>query len=316
MPDSLHLPKPNFRSSPRCDYRPYAGPASEIEPLLKLVQVCAVSAVSYICTPQWRLDRRKGDDIIFFILSGNCHFEIEQNQATVGAGDCVHLRHDVAHKAWAVSQTSLEVISLHYTATILESLMLSELLPLPNFMHPGMESPLLPMLEEACREYALRPLGWEPSLNALALRLLFSLIREHAWDASRLPSPRRLMELQRLQPALKAMREQLHNPVSMSGWARSCDLSLAQFRRDFRNALGLSPIQYMRRIRMEEACRLLQHTDETVEKIASRVGYLDSSFFSRSFRKFIGIPPGQYRSLSSRCPDLTASKREYSRAGA
>jgi transcriptional regulator GlxA family with amidase domain len=58
---------------------------------------------------------------------------------------------------------------------------------------------------------------------------------------------------------------------------------------------GLSPIEYVQRLRVEDAKRRLERTDAPVEDIGWRVGYEDAAFFRRLFKRATGLSPGVYR---------------------
>lgn len=67
------------------------------------------------------------------------------------------------------------------------------------------------------------------------------------------------------------------------------------FKRRFAQATGMSPIEYVHTLRLEEAKQMLESTDEPVEAIACEVGYQDASFFARLFRRRVSLTPAQYR---------------------
>jgi transcriptional regulator GlxA family with amidase domain len=67
------------------------------------------------------------------------------------------------------------------------------------------------------------------------------------------------------------------------------------FKRRFQQATGLSPLQYVHTLRIEEAKQMLESGDEPVERIADEVGYEDAGFFSRLFQRNVGLTPAQYR---------------------
>jgi len=67
------------------------------------------------------------------------------------------------------------------------------------------------------------------------------------------------------------------------------------FKRRFRRATGMSPLEYVHALRLEEAKRLLETGDEPVEGIAIDVGYEDASFFRRLFRRRVGMTALEYR---------------------
>ncbi|MEO6846110.1 MAG: AraC family transcriptional regulator, partial [Chthoniobacterales bacterium] len=105
----------------------------------------------------------------------------------------------------------------------------------------------------------------------------------------------RAEDLRRLQPALAYLRLHLAESPPVGLLARQSGLSEPQFRRVFHRALGLSPVNYLRNLRMERACALLKTTDLTLEAIAEQIGYQGASFFVTTFRKQFGIPPGIFR---------------------
>jgi transcriptional regulator GlxA family with amidase domain len=65
--------------------------------------------------------------------------------------------------------------------------------------------------------------------------------------------------------------------------------------RRFVKATGLTPLDYVHALRLEEAKQMLESGDLAVEAIANQVGYEDASFFGRLFRRKIGLTPAQYR---------------------
>lgn len=67
------------------------------------------------------------------------------------------------------------------------------------------------------------------------------------------------------------------------------------FKRRFTQAVGMSPLEYVHKVRLEEAKQMLESGDEPIEAIALEVGYQDASFFGRLFRRQVSLTPAQYR---------------------
>jgi transcriptional regulator GlxA family with amidase domain len=67
------------------------------------------------------------------------------------------------------------------------------------------------------------------------------------------------------------------------------------FKRRFTEATGLAPLAYVQQLRVAEAKRRLERTQDAVDEIAWRVGYEDPAFFRRLFKRVTGLSPAGYR---------------------
>lgn len=95
------------------------------------------------------------------------------------------------------------------------------------------------------------------------------------------------------------MHANLERNVELAELAQATStLSLFQFARRFKAETGVAPIQYFIHLRMEQACRLLDMSEAPVHRIARQLGYDDPYYFSRLFRKVIGVAPADYRKLA------------------
>lgn len=72
-------------------------------------------------------------------------------------------------------------------------------------------------------------------------------------------------------------------------------LTERSFIRRFQNATGYRPMEYVQTLRIEEAKQMLESTQTPIEAIASEVGYEDSHFFRRLFKRAVGVTPSEYR---------------------
>ncbi len=89
--------------------------------------------------------------------------------------------------------------------------------------------------------------------------------------------------------------EHYHEPSPVSAMVRLSGLAERSFKRRFQQATGMSPLQYVHTLRLEEAKQMLEVGDQPVEAIANEVGYEDASFFGRLFRRNVNLTPAQYR---------------------
>jgi len=84
-------------------------------------------------------------------------------------------------------------------------------------------------------------------------------------------------------------------PSPVAAMAERAALPERSFNRRFQAATGMAPMEYVLTLRLEEAKQMLEVGDEAVEGIALAVGYEDAGFFSRLFRRKVGLTPAQYR---------------------
>ena len=76
-------------------------------------------------------------------------------------------------------------------------------------------------------------------------------------------------------------------------------LSPAYFGTVFKKNTGFTFLEYVSRVRMDQARRLLKETNRTVADICTSVGYSDVRYFTKSFTKYSGLKPNEYRKLYS-----------------
>jgi transcriptional regulator GlxA family with amidase domain len=81
----------------------------------------------------------------------------------------------------------------------------------------------------------------------------------------------------------------------VAAMARMSGLPERSFKRRFQQATGMSPLEYVHTLRLEEAKQMLESSDAPIEAIANEVGYEDAGFFGRLFRRQVTLTPAQYR---------------------
>jgi transcriptional regulator GlxA family with amidase domain len=83
--------------------------------------------------------------------------------------------------------------------------------------------------------------------------------------------------------------------IGLDDMVAAAGMSVRNLNRRFVAATGLSPRQYLRRVRIEAAKRLLERRGATLDRVAGAVGYGDTRAFVRAFCEVAGLSPGQYR---------------------
>ena len=83
----------------------------------------------------------------------------------------------------------------------------------------------------------------------------------------------------------------------LSDLAAYAGMSVSNFRKHFRALLGVSPIEYLLRLKLERARELLVTTNDNIDAIAYNTGFEYGNYFARQFKKHYGMQPGEYRKL-------------------
>lgn len=90
------------------------------------------------------------------------------------------------------------------------------------------------------------------------------------------------------------IHQNYHQPLTLEIVSNYVHLNPYYFSHGFKNYTGVNFIDYLTRIRMDEAKKLLVTNNYSIGEVAKRVGYRDPNYFTRVFRKNVGIPPGKY----------------------
>lgn len=135
--------------------------------------------------------------------------------------------------------------------------------------------------------------GYKYRITALLMEFLLSALRHGIKDREEEVAVRSVTRLDRViwyleqHLAEKLTLEDIAEQVGVTP-KHTCDL--------FKEELGISPVQYLNRIRIERARVLLEDHGFRISEIALLVGIEDEHYFSRLFKKITGITPSQYRS--------------------
>lgn len=98
-------------------------------------------------------------------------------------------------------------------------------------------------------------------------------------------------DAQRISRVVKQIRENIDQPLKIEDTAREIGMSVSGFHQHFKSVTAMSPLQFQKQIRLQEARRLMFGENMDVAIASFRVGYDDPSYFSREYKKLFGIPP-------------------------
>jgi AraC-like DNA-binding protein len=95
----------------------------------------------------------------------------------------------------------------------------------------------------------------------------------------------------RISKAIGHLRENFDEPLKIENIAHELGMSVSGFHHHFKSVTAMSPLQFQKQIRLQEARRLMLGEDLDAASAGFRVGYEDPSYFSRDYKKLFGAPP-------------------------
>ena len=98
-------------------------------------------------------------------------------------------------------------------------------------------------------------------------------------------------DTRRISKAIGHLREHFDEQLKMEEIARELGMSVSGFHHHFKSVTSMSPLQFQKHLRLQEARRLMLGEDLDAASAGFRVGYEDPSYFSRDYKKQFGAPP-------------------------
>ncbi|MFL6448190.1 MAG: AraC family transcriptional regulator [Bryobacteraceae bacterium] len=174
---------------------------------------------------------------------------------------------------------------------------------LPQFILVGNERarslPLHQTLQLFAAEAAESSVGSDLVLKRLADIFLLQIIREHiSSSACRKAGWLRALSDARIGAALRSMHQRVEDPWTVAELASAAGMSRSAFALRFRQIVGETPLEYLTRWRIYKAALLLRDGNKKLTEVANAVGYDSDGSFNKTFKRIVGLAPGEYRRTS------------------
>jgi AraC-like DNA-binding protein len=241
-------------------------------------------------------ERTAGVDQAIFIYcpSGGGWCELAGQRHAVRAGQLLVIPPEVPHIYGADEQRPWTIAWVHATGAnvgfYLAELGISAENPV---LYIGEDAQLLGLFEELV---GLMEAGYTPAhllYGAQTLAHLLGLMiwhRQQKWQGE--PDPK-----QKIAQSIAYMKQHLGKTLSVANLASLTNLSTSHYTALFKRQTGYTPMDYFIRLRMHQACQLLDITSLSVKEIALTLGYQDPFYFSRVFKSVNESSPAKYRLL-------------------
>lgn len=242
------------------------------------------------------------------VIEGMLILGCGNEQYTVHAGEGFFVNSGILHGCWANQSTDCRIHSIVFHPKLVggaqESVFFQKYLnPLMEnriagslFLSP--ESPwqaeIISHIESAWQYVRQESLGYEFDVWHHLSKIILLLSCNLPMDAGN-ANQKSQKDTQRIKGMLQFIHEHFSNKITVAEIAGSVSISESECLRCFRSTVQLTPNQYLRQYRIQQAANLLISTDEKISTIAHGCGFDDVSFFAKTFRELKGTSPSEYR---------------------
>ena len=216
-------------------------------------------------------------------LSGKSEFFYDGERKTATTNQLIYIPATLQYSQRSVDEEFISVCFIEHDEVCRKM----ELLELPK------ESKIQDMLIELHDAWVRREGGYKLKCQAMLYELLACA---YNLSGGQEQPKSRLFEL--IRPALERIYAGYKTEeLSIVSLAGLCYISPTYFRRVFKEVFGVSPISFIKALRIDSAVALLKSGDFSVSDVALAVGFTDAKYFSREFKKVKGVSPASYCKL-------------------
>lgn len=219
------------------------------------------------------------DFYYIYLLSG----KLEMPECSLLPGDVIIF--DPEHAYQYLGGEATQYFWVHYTGLEALSLTRAALPVAGTKLHIGIRQDIIRCFESLFREFIIND-GPSGQLSCCLLRQILLLTERYAHEDARCALPLSSLEF---------IHSHFREEIDIGWLAQMEHRSLSSFRAAFRQRTGSSPNEYIISQRISAACQLLSQTRMDIRAVAANVGYGDPYYFSRLFKKKVGMPPFRYR---------------------
>jgi len=239
---------------------------------------------------------------IYYLLSGQRRFFVEDEIYYVNKGDLVLIKKGVLHKTSYASDKSHENFGLYLSSDYMEKLftrygkenMLECFLKPHLTLTANQQEYIENLLWRMRNEYTSHEAYGDELIKCYVNELLIFLLR---YKKELLPSEEYKLRASDMVcgRAAKYITNNYMKPLTLKHVATYVNMSPTYFSKKFMKDTGFGFNEYLTHIRIKHACELLIQTKKTITEIAFLCGYNDSNYFGDVFRKTKGISPSDFR---------------------
>lgn len=250
----------------------------------------------YVMSFHWHVEYE-----IILILKGSLTVTLDEKSFTAGVGDVIFVNSGILHGG-IPEQCVYECIVFDMNAFLKMNAVCAEYIQkivhqnIMVYHHFTQKQPeVLQVVSTLFDSMRQKNRGYEMIVFGQFYHF-FGLVFSNHYYLENIPKARRdYKRILQLKQVVEFIEKNYTTQITLQQLSASVSMSPKYFCRFFSEMTHQTPMDYLNRQRIEQACYQLTTTDDSITEIAYRNGFNDLSYFIRTFRKYKGITPGKYK---------------------
>ena len=253
-----------------------------------------VSKIGYVIerkpNPEWSITNLANNSyyILAYATEGQAHYYFNNNHYVVNKGDLLFFSKGLVHSAsssllnpWGFSSVAFDLYFLNPNGQ-------DKLLSIADTIITFNSYELSSLFSELNRIWIGKNPGYMIRCRSIIMNILYLMIQKMDSSFNNIPHFHAIKDI------LNMIQENYQKNFSIEELTQYSGLSPSYFRRLFKKATGLTPLQYQNYIKINKAKDLLLSGECNVSEAAFSVGFDNVHYFSRIFKKIAGVNPSHY----------------------
>ena len=230
------------------------------------------------------------DNILIYCVEGKGHYQTATKSFTLNANQFMILPPGKFHIYQADLQNPWSIYWVHFSGHKVKQL--NEWMKTEDYEQPTDIEYNKKLIDQWFEIYNALASGYSDNNLAFANLSLYRFLTFFLCQPDLVQAN---LQLNLIEESISYMRDNIGKILTVEDFAKHLNLSESHFSSLFRNKIRTSPIDYFIKLKIHYACQLLSQTDLRISQIADKIGYDDSFYFSRLFKKINGKSPRAYR---------------------
>jgi AraC-like DNA-binding protein len=232
------------------------------------------------CSADWVIEAKANDfhDITYVVSGAGCYL-IDGVSCDVSAGDLIYIPPDKLRQAWTTADSPMEVYAVNFFT--------ENVLPFEYINPLGYDPKLIAYFSQLTRCWTEREEMYQLDAGALTLQIICELYR-------RLCMNKPVNQLDdRIEKVKNHINENYQGKLNLTELAKLVGLSPVYLGALFAQKESCSVKEYINKVRIQNAYEIIRTEHLSVNNVALDCGYTDAFYFSRVFKKYMGVSPSK-----------------------